>query len=167
VRIDPGSLLVRRWPGNGRAASYRGFDGSAAWPDELVLTIDRSDGLAEIEQWPMFDAIARAHRGTLPYDAVIVAHAHSVVATPAGVECFGYDFGWYDDEHSYFSSIRNEAMRSSPDLWRDGFNQFGLLATLADVDRYAEMRETLRHERRDIELAGPDQYAIMVFGRPL
>jgi hypothetical protein len=55
-------------------------------------------------------------------------------------------------------------MRTVPELRRDGFNEFGLLATLAEVESYAEMRESLRREGCDIERAGPALYPIMVFG---
>jgi hypothetical protein len=159
-------LLVRRWPREGRATHYRGFDGSAIWPEELLLTIKRTDGLAELDQWAALDTIAREHSAVFPYDAVIVAHAPSMIVAPGATELFGYDFGWYDAEYSHFSSIRNEAMRNVPDLWRDGFNEYGLLPTLEDVDRYAAMRESLRREGANIELAGPEPYPIMVFGAP-
>ncbi|HEY1811977.1 MAG TPA: hypothetical protein VGG74_06440 [Kofleriaceae bacterium] len=157
-------MLIRRWPREGIAGDYRGFDGSEIWPDELLLDVERVDGLAEIDQWAKLEAIARANDHVFPYDALIITRAPGAIVAPAGVEFFGFDFGWYDDEYSRFSSIRHEAMGASPELRTTGFNRFGLLATPAHVAAYAATREALRRDGRDVEQAGGEQYAIMIFG---
>jgi hypothetical protein len=146
------------------ARSYRGIDGTP-WPEELASSVPHSSGLAPIDRWPEILRTASDRSGEYIYDAVILARRPSLSTHIVTGEFLGFDFGYYDDEYSVFSSIYNEAIHSPlTDLRRyaSRLNESLLLPTPADVNAYRETRERLRLAGSDVE--GGDCYPIAVFG---
>lgn len=147
------------------ARAYRGIDGRA-WPEDVPLTVPHDGGLAEVKHWKELVSLAEQHSNASVYDAVILATKPELGIQIPEVEFLGFDFGFYDDEYSVFSSIYHEAIHSSLLELREyasRLNDSLLLPTEAEVAAYRETRDSLRENGEDVE--GADCYPIAVFGR--
>lgn len=147
------------------ARAYRGIDGRP-WPEEVSLSVPHDDGLAKIEHWTELATLATKHSDANVYDAVILARQPGLPIQIPEAEFLGFDFGFYNDEYSVFSSIYHEAIHSRQlELRRyaNRLNESLLLPTGADVEDYRRTRDNLRANGNDVEDA--DCYPIAVFGR--
>jgi len=148
------------------ARAYRGIDGRP-WPEELPVSIEHSGGLAPIESWPHLVTIAGDHSNATVYDAVILAVRSSLPIRVPEAVFLGFDFGFYDDEYSVFSSLYHEAIHSPLEELRRFARRLNASLLLPDaeaVEAYRRSRDSLRASGRDVE--DQDCYPIAVFGRP-
>lgn len=149
----------------GIAEKYRGIDGRP-WPQEISPILLRDNGLASTSQWPILATLAKEHSNDRVYDAVVLCKSPLTAARNLYLEFLGFDFGFYDDEYSVYSSIYHEIIYGSvADLRRYAtrLNESLLLPTAIDVDEYRKTRESLRTIGHDIEQE--PCYEIAIFGQ--
>ncbi len=149
--------------------AYRGIDGRP-WPEEVPLRVPHISGLAPTESWPELLGAADENSIREVHDALVVVSDSQLISNmriPKGAEFLGFDFGYYDDECSVFSSVYHEIVYASlPELgkYASRLNDSLLFSTTHDVEGYSQTRDLLRKAGRDVE--NGQCYRIAVFGRP-
>ncbi len=159
-KIREGWLLVRRYRltrepvpplTQEQANNYRGFDGYP-WPQDTGIA--RTDGLADPTA---YDAIRSSKSESDDLVYLCIGAEPGPISAAGGMRFLGFDFGYFANEYSHFSSVLSEvAFGSISEMTRFAarLNQSLLLETLADVTELRRLRESLG-TRRGLETIGP------------